>query len=224
MTVERRIRDALSELDQVEPSIDLWARVTESIETDKAHRRRVWRMVAAVAVVTAALFVAGWLSISETTLGHLAVDWRVMELIETVALAMLVFVLGPAVRRLGDGYAGEVFRANPTTGASFLRLLDVAYYLVFVGYLLSTTQLVAPGLLSLTIGDQLQATAGRLGGLLMVMGLLHAMTFIGLPLLGLVFTSVWRQRKLARLVNVILVAISVPAALVVLFLIVGTVP
>lgn len=213
MTMEHRVRDALSKLDSVEPSLDLWARVAESIEEDTAHRRRIKRIVFSAVALVASLVAVGWMALSEKSLGHSSVDWRVMEILETVTLLILVLALGPAVRRFGDGYAGYVFRANPSTGTSFLRLLDVAYYLVFGGFIAATAQLVAPLEVTLRWGTQLMDAIDRVGGLLLLMGLLHAVTFMVLPLLGLVFTAVWRQLPLPRWVNVLLVLFALGVGL-----------
>ena len=204
MTLEQRITDALATVDELEPSVDLWARVNRSIEEDRAHRRRLRRVLIAVAVVLAGLVAAGWVFSTVTTLGTIAVDWKAMEVIEAVALVMIMIALGPAIRRFGDGYAGIVFRANPPTGERFIRLLDVAYYLTFGGYVLLTSEFERPIEATLRLGEQVQTGSGRIGGLLLLMGVLHAVTVVVLPLIGLVFTATWRQRPLARWVNVLL--------------------
>ncbi len=205
MTLEQRITDALTTVDELEPSIDLWARVNRSIEEDRAHRRRLRRVLIAVAVVLSCLVAAGWGFRTVTTLGTTAVDWRAMEVIEAVALVMMVIALGPAIRRFGDGYAGIVFRANPETGERFIRLLDVAYYLTFGGYVLLTTQFERPIEATLKLGEQVQSGLGRMGGLLLLMGLLHGVTVVVLPFIGLIFTATWHRRPLARWINVLLI-------------------
>ena len=201
MTLENRLSDAFAELEELEPSVDLWARVNRSIEQDRAHRRRLRVTIALVALAILALVGVGWLLTVETALGRVAVEWRSMELIETVALVAFIATLGPAVRRFGDGYAGIIFRAHPQTGERFVRLLDVAYYLLFTGYVLATSDFERPIEASLRLGSLIEAGLGRLGGLLLVMGVLHAATFIGLPVVGLVFTATWHDRPLSRWFN-----------------------
>ncbi|MEE8489776.1 MAG: hypothetical protein V3S43_05520, partial [Acidimicrobiia bacterium] len=62
MTVEERLTAAFRAADQYQPSPDLFAKVTRSIEEDASHRRRVRRLVgtliAAFGLVAIYLFVA----------------------------------------------------------------------------------------------------------------------------------------------------------------------
>ena len=173
-------------------------------------------IVAATTFAIMAVVVLGALFRVETSLGRLAIEWRAMEIIETLVLALLILVLGPAVRRFGEGYAEAVFRAHPTTGTGFVRLLDVAYYLVFTGYLLVSTEFEKPIEALFGLGDQVQAAAGRTGGLLLIMGVLHGMTILVMPLLGVVFTAVWHKRRLPRSINIVLVVVGILAGLWVL--------
>ena len=46
--------------------------------------------------------------------------------------------MGPLIKRFGKSYAADVFRANPRTGKSFIVLTDIAYYLIFVAYIMFT--------------------------------------------------------------------------------------
>ena len=63
-------------------------------------------------------------------------SWWVIELVTNVILIAIVVVLGPVIKRFGRAYAGDIFRANPRTGKSYLVLMDVAYYLIFSAYIL----------------------------------------------------------------------------------------
>ena len=212
MTLERRIKEALSAMDEVQPSIDLWARVSVSIDEDRLRRRRVRFLLLSIATVVATLVAAGWWFRVETTIGRWGIDWRAMEVLESLVLVLLVVTLGPAIRRFGDGYAGAIFRSNPETGDRFIRLLDVAYYLVFCGFVLMTAEFERPVAAGWGVGEQLGEATSRIGGLLMAMGLLHAVTILVLPLVGLVFTAVWRQRRLPRWVNLLLLIVGVATA------------
>ena len=58
-------------------------------------------------------------------------SWWMIELITNVVLVGILVILGPLIKRFGRAYAGDVFRANPRTGKSYLVLMDVAYYLIF---------------------------------------------------------------------------------------------
>lgn len=217
MTFEERLADAFATVDDFEPSVDLWARVNRSIEEDRAHRKRLRSTMGMIAVALILLIGAGWLALFETTAGRLAVEWRALEAIETIALVLLIVTLGPAVRRFGDGYAAIIFKSNEATGERFIRLLDVSYYLLFAGYVLVSAGFEQPIESTLTLGDQLGTTMARIGGLLLVMGVLHGTTFIVLPLVGLVFTATWHHRPLPRWINAVLVLAGVAVALAVIF-------
>ncbi len=212
MTLERRIKEALSAVDEVQPSVDLWARVSGSIDEDRDRRRRVRLVMLSISAVAALLVAAGWWFRVETTIGRSGVEWRAMEVLESLVLMLLVVVLGPAIRRFGDGYAGAIFRTSPATGDRFIRLLDVAYYLVFSGFILVTADFDRPLAASLGVGEQLGEATSRIGGLLLAMGLLHAVTILVLPLVGLVFTAGWRQKQLPRWVNILLLIVGVATA------------
>lgn len=213
MNVEQRLVDALRSADKVEPSTDLWSRVVHSIEEDRAHRHRVLTATAITAATLAALTIVGVLGLTDGVTGRL-VRPAVMELIETVALVVLVAVLGPAIQRFGRGYATDLWPATPATATALLRLLDVAYVLVFVGFILTTAQLDfdVPGradcLLAdadCTVGAQVQSALQRVGGLILVMGLLHAVTIGVLPVVALVSNSTRLGRPLPKWIVVVLV-------------------
>lgn len=111
-------------------------------------------------------------------------SWWVVELITVAVLVAIVVVLGPLIKRFGRAYAGDIFRANPRTGKSYLVLMDVAYYLVFSAYILFTTTLVAPVQWRNSAAAQLQAEVIRVGGMLLLMGVLHGANVLSLPLVG----------------------------------------
>lgn len=110
-------------------------------------------------------------------------SWWAIELATNVVLLLIVFALGPLIKRFGRGYAGDVFRANPRTGKSYLVLMDVAYYLIFVAYILFTVTLRRP-VTWLSVGAQLEEELVRIGGMLLLMGVLHGLNVLSLPLVG----------------------------------------
>jgi hypothetical protein len=110
-------------------------------------------------------------------------SWWVIELITNVVLIAVVVALGPLIKRFGRSYAGDVFRANPRTGKSYLVLMDVAYYLIFFAYIMFTVSFTRPASGSET-GAQLESEVIRLGGMLLLMGLLHGANVLSLPLIG----------------------------------------
>jgi len=110
-------------------------------------------------------------------------SWWVIELTTNLVLLAIVFVLGPLIKRFGRAYAGDVFRANPRTGKSYLVLMDVAYYLIFVAYILFTVTLTRP-IEWRQVGAQLEDELIRVGGMLLLMGVLHGLNVLSLPLVG----------------------------------------
>jgi hypothetical protein len=211
--------NALRAADRVEPSPDLWSRVLHSIEEDQAHRRRVVTSVAVTIAMVAGLVALGMANLIDTPTGR-QVRIPAMELIETIALIGLVAVLGPAIRRFGRGYADDLWPTTPAMPRSLLRLLDVAYLLVFGGYILLTTYFDY-GWSMIGVAEQVEDLCWRVGGLVLTMGLLHAATIMVLPVVALVSNSTRVGRALPRWLVIVLVLVGIPLALVALWSIVG---
>lgn len=110
--------------------------------------------------------------------------WWVIELITNIVLVALAVGLGPFIKRFGRSYAADVFRANPRTGKSYLVLTDVAYYLIFTSFVLFTVTFVEPTDWKASTGEQLQHQVARVGGMLLIMGILHALNVVALPIIG----------------------------------------
>jgi hypothetical protein len=189
---EDRLGEALHRIDAYDPSPDLFARVRRSIEEDAAHRSRLRRAIGALLLGVAAL--AAWFSLtSEVADGRVLAPWWAVEAAESAVLVAIVVVLGPMIRRFGKTYAGEAFRANPPTGDRFLVLFDMAYYLIFSGYVLVTASFgPEPGGTS-ELAPLLEDAAVRVGGILLLMGALHSVALAALPVIGLLFSSTWRR-------------------------------
>lgn len=200
MNVEQRLLHAFELLDRVEPSSDLWSRVVHSIDEDRAHRRRVvWSSVATIAVLLG-LVAVGAAFVRDGVFGPY-VDRRVMEMLEVAGAAFVVAVMAPALRRFGRNYVHDLFPAADRVADGLLRLVDVAYYLVFAGYILMTTQfefrLGVAGLpAARDLGQQLEEASTRFGGLLLVMGVLHATALVVLPVVALIHNSTRHGRPL----------------------------
>lgn len=109
--------------------------------------------------------------------------WWAIELVTNLVLVALVLFLGPFIKRFGRSYAGDIFRANPRTGKSYLVLMDVAYYLIFSAYILMTVSFT-PDSGWTRVGTQLAAEVQRVGLLLLLMGVLHGLNVLSLPLVG----------------------------------------
>jgi hypothetical protein len=116
-------------------------------------------------------------------------DWWILELITAGVLIIVVTVLGPLIKRFGKAYAADVFQANPRTGKSYLVLMDFAYYMVFFAYVLFVLKWEPDtGWADTVNADQMQASVVRLGGMILLMGLLHGLNVLTLPVIGRVFT------------------------------------
>jgi hypothetical protein len=116
-------------------------------------------------------------------------DWWILELITVAAMLVVIGVLGPLIKRYGKAYAADVFQANPRTGKSYLVLMDFAYYMIFGAYILFVIQWEPDtGWAETVNADQVQASVARLGGMILLMGLLHGLNVLSLPIIGRVFT------------------------------------
>ncbi len=194
MSVEQLLRETLHRADSYEVSPDLFARVKRSIQEDRAHRRRV-RAAVAWSIV-GLLSVAVYLVIfAEVVDGRVTWPWWALEALTAAILVTLILVLGPLIRRFGGIFATSVFTAHPSTAHHFLRVLDVAYYLVFTAFVLIEIQVVPreEWLGPTGTAVHLQWLADRVGAMLLLMGVLHAITIALLPVLGVLYSSIWRQ-------------------------------
>jgi hypothetical protein len=187
--LEQRLHDALLQgADALDESEDLFARVRLSIDEDRRLRRQRRRLVgvgACVAGAVAALVFA----FTDNRQGELLMDWWVLELLTNALLVAVALWLGPLIKRFGKSYAADVFRANPRTGKSFIVLTDIAYYLIFFSYVLFTMSFQLKGGWDQTVGgSQLQHEVARIGGILLILGVLHGLNLIALPVMGRLLT------------------------------------
>lgn len=189
MTLDRQVSDALTVgAAAVIDSDDLFIRVQLSIAEDRLLRQqRRSRIGIGLCILAAIASVAA--ATTDRREGDLIMDWWILELIWFAGMVGLALWLGPFIRRFGKAYAADVFRANPRTGKSFIVLMDVAYYLVFFAYILFTVQFEPAGDWENTVNaNQLQASTVRLGGILLIVGLLHGLNVLTLPVMGRIFT------------------------------------
>jgi len=198
MTLEERLTAAFRTADQYQPSPDLFEKVIKSIDEDAAHRRRVRRVF--LSVVVSLGFVATYILLAiDRVDGALEMPFWALELLVTGVMIGLVLVLGPAIRRFGTAFESDVFRSNTDTGRSFLTLMDVAYYLIFGAYTIMSLRYAPPANVH---GSDLVEWIGwetqRLAGLFLLMGVLHAVTLIVLPVVGLVFAANMRRARQAE--------------------------
>jgi hypothetical protein len=193
MSVERRLRETLAVFDEVEPAPDLFRRVERSLADDLAWRRHLRRwMAAVVAGVTLAILVVSGVA-SRSTVGTVVVPGSAIAAVETMVLASIVVVFGPLIRRFGAVFVEDVFE-SVDIGHAFLRLLDVAYYLVFAGYVILTVPVTDLGG-RYPLRELLDTSMDRIGGLLLLMGVMHAATITALPLIGTIHASTVRNQQ-----------------------------
>lgn len=221
MNVEQRLTNAFRHVDQIEPSPDLWSRVVHSIDEDRRHRRRVVATISAVVGIALALVCVGALSVVDGPVG-IHVHRPVLELLEIMALVVLTVALGPAIRRFGRGYAEDLWPHGTSTPAALLRLLDVAYYLVLAGYILLSMQFdFADTTTTNLLADQLADAAQRVGGLMLVLGLLHGATLAVLPVVALIDNSTRAELPLPKWIAVIIVVGALGGLLIVVPILLG---
>lgn len=112
-------------------------------------------------------------------------DWWILELIVTGVLIAILVILGPLIKRFGKAYAADIFRANPRTGKSYLVLMDIAYYLIFSAFILFSISFERDtGWAQEVSAEQLESSTLRIGGMLLLMGILHGLNVISLPIIG----------------------------------------
>jgi hypothetical protein len=187
-STEQRLHDALRADHSGRASPDLFARVLGSIDDDRARRRRL-RINLAIGAALAAALAATILIATPRENGSLVMDWWILELMVTALLVGLALWLGPFIKRFGRAYAADVFHDNPQTGKSYIVLTDIVYYLIFTAYILFTVRLepIEPWLTDVT-AQQVRESAVRVGGILLIIGVLHGLNIVLMPILGRLFS------------------------------------
>lgn len=187
------LRDAMGDpADPPPPSDDLFARVVEGITGDRARRRVRRRLIAAAVLVTVVVGVVAYVNKIRELNGEETMPWWTLEILTTAILIGLALWLGPLIKRFGRAYAADVFHDNPRTGKSYIVLTDIVYYLIFIAYILFTIRfepadswLGSAGSIS---ADQLSDELARIAGILLIIGILHAINIVLMPVLGRLFS------------------------------------
>jgi hypothetical protein len=188
VTVDRLRSSLRAGADAMEESPDLFARVMLSIEDDRRRRSRRWGAVVIGSCVLGAI-AAVVVAVTDVRQGELIMDWWILELMVDAALVALALWLGPLIKRFGKGYAADVFRSNPGTGKSFIVLTDFAYYLIFLAFILFTVSYEPKGKWDQTVNAaQMQHETARIGGIALIIGLLHGLNLLALPVIGRMLT------------------------------------
>jgi hypothetical protein len=187
--LESRLHEALGELgDHSEPSPDLFERVVGSIADDRVRRRHLRHVVLAWVVCSAAA-VALIITLTPRDEEGLHMPWWILEVATDLVLVVVAIWLGPFIKRFGRAYAADVFHDNPLTGKSYIVLTDIVYYLIFAAYILFTIRTEAPSPFTddVTAG-QVKDVAARIGGILLIIGVLHGLNIVIMPVLGRLFS------------------------------------
>ncbi|MET0627048.1 MAG: hypothetical protein ABW033_01165 [Acidimicrobiia bacterium] len=187
--LEEQLRTALAgEAAGVQDSPDLFARVQLSVDDDR-RRARQRRNGAFILACVFAAFAAVVVATTDYKKGAFVMDWWVLEVLTNVVLLAIAFWLGPLIKRFGKSYAADVFRGNPRTGKSFIVLTDIAYYLIFMSYILFTMSFEPKGNWGETVtAAQLQHEVARVAGILLIIGILHGLNLLALPMMGRLLT------------------------------------
>ena len=126
----------------------------------------------------------------------LHMPWWVLEVGADALLIAIAIWLGPFIKRFGRAYAADVFHDNPETGKSYIVLTDIVYYLIFAAYILFTISLEPPNhFIHDVTAEQVKDVATRVGGILLIIGVLHGLNLVVMPVLGRLFSL---NRRLPR--------------------------
>ena len=187
--LETRLHDALGDAgSHTHPSPDLFARVVGSIAEDRARRRRV-RTIALLWVAGVALLALLTVTLTPKDEEGMHMPWWILEIATNVVLIGIALWLGPFIKRFGRAYAADVFHDNPQTGKSYIVLTDIVYYLIFTAYILFTIRVDAPVYYMGDVHpDLVKAELVRIGGILLIIGVLHGLNLAIMPVLGRLFS------------------------------------
>ena len=176
------------------PAPDLFPRVRDSIADDVRLRRQRLASVGIAAAISAALACV-LLAFSTVEEGRIVMQWWILEIASTAALVFIALWLGPFIKRFGRAYAADVFHDNPRTGKSYIVLTDIVYYLIFAAYILFTVQVESPTGTGDVDAAFVRQELVRLGGILLIIGVLHGLNIVLMPVLGRLFSL---NRRLPR--------------------------
>jgi hypothetical protein len=187
--LETRLHDALGDAgSHTHPSPDLFARVVGSIAEDRARRRRV-RTIALLWVAGVALLALLTVTLTPKDEEGMHMPWWILEIATNVVLIGIALWLGPFIKRFGRAYAADVFHDNPQTGKSYIVLTDIVYYLIFTAYILFTIRVDAPVYYMGDVHpDLVKVELVRIGGILLIIGILHGLNLVIMPVLGRLFS------------------------------------
>jgi hypothetical protein len=111
--------------------------------------------------------------------------WWILELIKFLVLIALAVSLHQLIRRFGENYVADIFRATPRIGRNFIILADFAYYLIFAAYTLFNVNFDRGTSWRATVNStQLEEFVFSLAGICLIIGILHGINVFVLPFIG----------------------------------------
>ena len=187
-TLEDRLHAALGADTGGPTSPDLFSRVIDDISDDRARRRRHRHTLTAWFVGVVLVSAITWFDTPKSK-GRLVMHWWILELATTAVLVALALWLGPFIKRFGRAYAADVFHDNPQTGKSSIVLTDIVYYLIFTAYVMFTVHFgPSPDWAQDVNAAELSTETARIGGILLIIGVLHGINIVLMPFLGRLFS------------------------------------
>ena len=105
-----------------------------------------------------------------------------LEVLQAVLLVGLALGVQRAIRRSGRAYAAELFEHSPKIGEAFVLLSDIGLYLIFAAYTLFNVS-IESGRTNAKAPDFAELVAS-VGGIALVIGILHMVNIVFLPLLA----------------------------------------
>jgi len=116
-------------------------------------------------------------------------DWWILEVIKILVLSILAVGLHQLIRRFGKRYVADIFGSSPEIGRAFIILADVAYYLIFVAYILFNLRLERQKEWAATVNaSQLEGSVFSVAGICVIIGVMHGFNVFVLPFIGGIFT------------------------------------
>ena len=117
-------------------------------------------------------------------------DWWVLELLTTALLVGMALWLGPLIKRFGKSYAADVFRAEPADRQELHRAHRhrVLPDLPLVHHVHDALRADSRTGARPSTPQQLQHETARLAGILLIIGLLHGVNLLALPVMGRLLT------------------------------------
>jgi len=123
-------------------------------------------------------------------------NWVVLEFLKVMVLLVLAIGVHQLIRHFGKSFVAEIFETTPSVGRNFIVLADFAYYFIFAAYILFNLNFQRPerhDAQGSVVGyrwdevvgaAQVQDSVASIGGICLVIGILHGVNVFVLPFVG----------------------------------------